>query len=70
MMNVNIRQLEIDLDNAWWSYDKEKYQEKLDTTKMMGFKVYRNDKGRHKVVKNPDGGDFMDFFNGILNGKH
>ena len=66
---MNTRQLEIDLNNAWWGHGNEKYEDKLQSIKMMGFKVYRSNDGKHKVVKNPDSGDFTDFFNSMFGSK-
>lgn len=67
---MNTRQIEIDLDNAWWGHGNIKYDDKLQSVKLMGFKVYRNQDGKHKVVKNPNSGDyFTDFFNDMLGSK-
>ena len=45
---MNIRQIEIDLDNAWWGHGDIKYEDKLSSVKLMGFRVYRNSEGKHK----------------------
>lgn len=67
---MNTRQIEIDLDNAWWGHGDIKYDDKLQSVKLMGFKVYRNQDGKHKVVKNLNSGDyFTDFFNDMLGSK-
>lgn len=66
---MNIRQIEIDLDNAWWGHGDVKYEDKLNCIKGMGFKVYRNSEGKHKIVKTNNGmGDFGDIFNDIFSG--
>ena len=61
----NIRQLEIELDNAWYGHDGVDYDDKLATIKMMGFKVYRNNEGRHKLKKTEDG-DWSNMFDGAF----
>ena len=67
---MNIRQIEIDLDNAWWGHGDIKYEDELNTIKAMGFKVYRNSEGKHKVVQNSsNSGDFGDIFNNMFGGK-
>lgn len=66
---MNIRQLEIDLDNAWWGHGDIKYEDKVATIKAMGYKVYRNSEGIHKVVKQNttyDPSDIFDAFGGIF----
>ena len=48
----------------YWT-DSKKYMELLDVIKGMGFKVYRNPKGKHRVqmdMSNAFGGIFKDFF--------
>lgn len=66
---MNIRQVEIDLDNAWWGHGDIKYEDKLKTIKGMGFKVYRNSEGKHKVIQSTNNmGDFGDIFNDIFSG--
>ena len=46
------RQIEIELNNAWWGHGDVKYDEKLLSVKMMGYKVFRDSNGNHKVQKN------------------
>lgn len=56
---MNIRQIEIDLDNAWWGHGDIKYEDKLSSVKLMGFRVYRNSEGKHKVVATNNDNDFV-----------
>lgn len=56
---MNIRQLEIDLDNAWWGHGDIKYEDKVATIKAMGYKVYRNSEGKHKVKPDNTGESFF-----------
>lgn len=37
--------------DRYWVEDRVKYEEELQKTKAAGFKVYRNEEGKHKVVK-------------------
>ena len=55
------RQIEIDLNNAWWGHGDVKYDEKLLSVKMMGYKVFRDSNGNHKVQKtnNSNMGDIL-----------
>ena len=67
---MNIRQVEIDLDNAWWGHGDIKYEDKLKTIKGMWFKVYRNSEGKHKVIQGTNNmGGFGDIFNDIFGGR-
>lgn len=65
---MNIRQLEIDLDNAYWGHGDVKYEDKLSSVKMMGFKVFRNSEGRHKLqqVEGEGATDIYSAFGGIF----
>lgn len=72
---MNIRQLEIELDNAWYGHDGVNYDAKLASIKSLGYKVFRNPEGRHKVQKiktedwsNAYGGVFGDIFGDIFKG--
>lgn len=56
------------LDELYMSYDTEKYAEHLDMVKCLGYKVYRNSDGKHKLVinKNVINEAFGGIFNNIL----
>jgi len=63
-MAPNIKDMENRLNTLYWT-DSEKYMELLDVIKGMGFKIYRNSKGKHRVqmdMSNAFGGIFKDFF--------
>lgn len=64
--------------NRLYATDLGKYKEECDDWKSKGYKIYRDTKGRHKVVEpikkqamdkiyNATGSDFGDIFNGIFN---
>lgn len=58
------------LNQAWISGD---YQSTLTTVKFAGFRVFRNEQGKHKLVedeKNKMTTDFIDFFNAICSGRY
>ena len=60
----NIKDMENRLNTLYWT-DSEKYMELLDVIKGMGFKIYRNSNGKHRVqmdMSNAFGGIFKDFF--------
>lgn len=44
----NIKDMENRLNTLYWT-DSEKYMELLDVIKGMGFKIYRNSNGKHRV---------------------
>ena len=67
---MNIRQLEIELDNAWWGHGDTEYEYKLSAIKMMGYKVYRNSDGKHKVVQNTEPNNFADIFYSMFGGNN
>ena len=63
-MAPNIKDMENRLNTLYWT-DSKKYMELLDVIKGMGYKVYRNPKGKHRVqmdMSNAFGGIFKDFF--------
>lgn len=62
---MNIRQIEIDLDNAYWGHGDVKYDDKLSAIKGMGYKVFRNSEGRHKV-KPPENVDIYSAFGEVF----
>lgn len=53
--------------NRYYMCDKSKYQEECDYWKSRGYKIYRDSKGRHKVVEPPkkvdQKTDILDVFN-------
>ena len=58
------------LNQAWISGD---YKSTLTTVKLAGFRVFRNEQGKHKLVedeKNKVTTDFINFFNDICSGKY
>lgn len=61
---MNNRQIEIELNNAYWAHDDKAYQDKLDTYKMMGYKIFRNSKGDHKIQHS--GNDSLEFLNNMF----
>ena len=63
---MNIRQLEIELDNAWYGHDGVNYDAKLASIKAMGYKVFRNPEGRHKLQKTADNNDWYGVFGEIF----
>lgn len=65
---MNNRQIEIKLNNAYWSHNDKAYQEEVASVKMMGFKIMRNSDGDHKVVKKAIGYEFPDAFGDIFGG--
>ena len=62
------RQIEIDLNNAWWGHGDVKYDEKLLSVKMMGYKVFRDSNGNHKVQKNENFSIEDTFFSTLFGG--
>lgn len=58
--------------NRLYIADKEKYKEECDMWKSKGYKIYRDNKGRHKVVEPPKQNDspyttdINDVFGGIF----
>lgn len=65
---MNERQLEINLNNAWWGHGDTKYEDELSFVKMMGYKVFRDSHGNHKIQKSNNSSmeDMLSslFFNG------
>lgn len=65
--------------NKYYMCDKSKYQEECDYWKSRGYKIYRDSKGRHKVVEPPKqnntdinnvfGDVFGDIFGQVFSGK-
>lgn len=70
-MNVNIIETEL---NKLYKYEMDKYISECDHWKSMGYKIYRNSNGQHKVVapiraqqvdiNNAFGGIFANIFSG------
>lgn len=62
----NDRWLEIELNNAWWGHGDVKYEDKLMSVKIMGYKVFRDSQGNHKVqkVNNDSAGNIFDLLFG------
>lgn len=62
----NDRWLEIELNNAWWGHGDVKYEDKLMSVKIMGYKVFRDSQGNHKVqkVNNDNAGNIFDLLFG------
>lgn len=62
------RQIEIELNNAWWGHGDKKYEDTLLSVKLMGYKVFRDSNGNHKIQKtnNSSTEDMLSslFFNG------
>ena len=50
--------------NRYYMCDKSKYQEECDYWKSRGYKIYRDSKGRHKVVEPPKQDDKSNIYNG------
>lgn len=55
------RQIEIELNNAWWGHGDKEYRDTLLSVKLMGYKVFRDSNGNHKVQKtnNSNMGDIL-----------
>ena len=53
--------------NKLYITDRDKYKDECDLWKSKGYKIYRDNKGRHKVVKPPkkvdQKADIVDVFN-------
>ena len=53
--------------NKLYITDRDKYKEECDLWKSKGYKIYRDNKGRHKVVEPPkkvdQKTDILDVFN-------
>ena len=76
-MNIEVITTEL---NRLYTVDKTKYDKEVTDFKAMGFKIYRNDAGKHKVVepvrqKNDIysqmgmyGDVFKDIFGGVFGG--
>ena len=63
---MNNRIVEIDLNNAYWAHDNKAYKEKVESVKAMGFRVFRDDNGNHKVQPTGDSTSVYDAFGGIF----
>ena len=67
-MEVSTKKLESDLNNLFKT-NPTKYADKLNDIKNMGYKVYRNSDGDHKIKQNENfiyeafGGVFGQIFN-------
>ena len=67
MAEPRIEDLQNDLDKRYVS-DSEEYYERIKLLKGMGYKVFRNSSGKHRVEMNPNyiyeafGGIFGDIF--------
>ena len=65
-MPPTIEQIQNDLNRLYLS-DPVQYKERLETIKGIGYKVFRNSKGQHRVQMNMSsafGGVFDKIFNG------
>ena len=62
---ANIKAIEDEL-NRLYEYEIDKYLDECNVLKKMGFKIYRNSDGIHKVVKPVKNSDVRDFINGIF----
>ena len=65
-MGPTTSELEENLNRLYWTNSAE-YLKRLEVIKGMGYKVYRNSKGNHKVkmdMSSAFGGIFGDIFNG------
>lgn len=66
----NYQKWEAELNALYYLNDNNKYQAKLDEIKYMGFKVYRNSSGLHKIKQSENyinevfGGIFGEIFRG------
>lgn len=54
----------VDELNRLYEFDIEKYIKECDDLKRMGYKIYRNSEGKHKVVAPPSKSDIKDMFPG------
>ena len=63
---LNDEQIASDLDQKYLSGDKE-YLEKVQILKDVGYRIFRNNKGHHKVLRNAN--YLNEVFGGIFNGK-
>ena len=52
--------------NMLYSSDKEQYEEHVETLKGIGYKIYRNSEGKHKVEYNNQ--YFAEMFGGAFKG--
>lgn len=66
MTTLTDEQIASDLDQKYASNDKE-YLEKIQILKDVGYKIYRNSKGQHKILRNNN--YLNEVFGGIFNGK-
>ena len=60
--------VEIELNNAYWAHDNKAYKDKIDSYKTMGFKIYRDSNGNHKVVKIDNNDYINNLFGDIFKG--
>ena len=57
-------EIEYKLNMLWIKGDKDDYDKHVETLKGVGYKVFRNSKGKHKVSYNT--AYFSEVFGGIL----
>ena len=62
------RQIEIELNNAWWGHGDKEYRDTLLSVKLMGYKVFRDSNGNHKVQKNENFSIEDTFFSTLFGG--
>lgn len=62
---ANIKAIEDEL-NRLYEYEIDKYLDECNVLKKMGFKIYRNSDGVHKVVKSVRDSDVRNFMNSIF----
>ena len=60
-MPPTIEDIQNDLNRLYWT-DPDRYKERLETIKGVGYKVFRNSAGQHKVQA-----DMSTAFGGIFN---
>ena len=62
---VNIKTIQDELDRLY-EFEIDKYVDECNQLKKMGFKIYRNNDGIHKVVKSVKNSDVRDFMNNLF----